>query len=119
MKIFVCLKQVPDTETRLQLKPDKSGVEESGIKWIMNPYDEFAVEAALKLKEAKGAGSVTAVSVGPKSRVSEALRTANVDSRVVPRGSGGLVRPSRRRTCRYAGRRERQSSPGGPRRCGS
>jgi electron transfer flavoprotein beta subunit len=76
MKIFVCLKQVPDTETRIQVKADRSGIEETGIKWIMNPYDEFAVEEALKLKEAKGAGTVTVVSVGPKARVAEALRTA-------------------------------------------
>lgn len=76
MKIFVCLKQVPDTESRLQIKADKSGIEETGVKWIMNPYDEFAVEEALKLKESKGAGSVTVISVGPKARVTEALRTA-------------------------------------------
>ena len=76
MKIFVCLKQVPDTETRIQIKADKSGIEENGVKWVMNPYDEYAVEEALKIKEAKGAGSVTVVSVGPKSRVVECLRTA-------------------------------------------
>lgn len=76
MKIFVCLKQVPDTETRIQVKADRSGIEETGVKWIMNPYDEYAVEEALKLKEAKGAGQVTVISVGPKSRVTEALRTA-------------------------------------------
>lgn len=76
MKIFVCLKQVPDTETRIQVKGDKSGIEEAGIKWVMNPYDEFAVEEALKVKDAKGGGSVTVISVGPKARVSEALRTA-------------------------------------------
>lgn len=76
MKIFVCLKQVPDTETRIQLKSDRSGIEEAGVKWVMNPYDEFAVEEALKLKEAKGAGTVTVVTVGPKTRVTEALRTA-------------------------------------------
>lgn len=76
MKIFVCIKQVPDTESRLQVKADKSGIEEAGVKWVMNPYDEYAVEEALKLKEAKGAGSVTVISVGPKARVTEALRTA-------------------------------------------
>jgi electron transfer flavoprotein beta subunit len=76
MKIFVCLKQVPDTESRIQLKADKSGIEEAGIKWVMNPYDEYAVEEALKLKESKGAGRVTVISVGPKGRVSEVLRTA-------------------------------------------
>lgn len=76
MRIFVCLKQVPDTETRIQVKSDRSGIEESGIKWVMNPYDEYAVEEALKIKDAKGAGQVTVVSVGPKARVSETLRTA-------------------------------------------
>src|SRR5271170_6995366 len=76
MKIFVCVKQVPDTETKIQLKADKSGIEEAGIKWVMNPYDEYAVEEALKLKEAKGSGQVTAVSVGPKGRVNDVLRTA-------------------------------------------
>lgn len=76
MKIFVCIKQVPDTETRIQLKADRSGIEEAGIKWMMNPYDEFAVEEALKLKEAKGTGTVTVVTIGPKGRVTEALRTA-------------------------------------------
>ncbi|MGE4131397.1 MAG: electron transfer flavoprotein beta subunit/FixA family protein [Bdellovibrionales bacterium] len=76
MKIIVCVKQVPDTETRIQLKADKTGIEESGIKWVMNPYDEFAVEAALKLKESKGSGSVTVMTVGPKTRAVEVLRTA-------------------------------------------
>lgn len=93
MKIFVCIKQVPDTESRIQLKADKSGIEETGIKWIMNPYDEIAVEEALKLKEAKGAGQVTVVSVGPKTRVSDALRTAmamGADDAIVIDTSEGL-----------------------------
>lgn len=74
MNIFVCIKQVPDTETRLKVTADASGIDTNGIKWIMNPYDEFAVEEALKLKEAKGA-TVTVFSLGPK-RVIDALRTA-------------------------------------------
>ena len=76
MKIFVCVKQVPDTETKIQLKSDRSGIEESGIKWVLNPYDEFAIEEALKVKEANAGATVTAVSVGPKTRVVDALRTA-------------------------------------------
>lgn len=75
MKIFVCIKQVPDTETKIQLKADKSGIEESGIKWVMNPYDEFAVEEALKLK-ATTSDTVVVVSAGPKGRVVDTLRTA-------------------------------------------
>jgi len=76
MRIFVCLKQVPDTETRIQIKADRSGIEETGVKWVMNPYDEYAVEEALKMRDAKGGGQVTVMSVGPKARVTDALRTA-------------------------------------------
>ena len=76
MKIFVCIKQVPDTETKIKLKPDASGIDSTGVKWVMNPYDEYAVEEALKAKEAGKATSVTAISVGPKARVVDALRTA-------------------------------------------
>src|SRR3989344_5512057 len=76
MRIFVCLKQVPDTETRIQIKADHSGIEETGVKWVMNPYDEYAVEEALKIRDASGGGQVTVMSVGPKGRIADALRTA-------------------------------------------
>ena len=74
MKIIACIKQVPDTEASIKVKPDGSGIEEGGIKWIMNPYDEFGLEEALKLKEMNG-GEVTVVSLGP-ARVMETIRTA-------------------------------------------
>ncbi len=51
MKIFVCLKQVPDTETKIKILPDQAGLDPAGIKWVLNPYDEFAVEEALRFKE--------------------------------------------------------------------
>lgn len=74
MEIVVCIKQVPDTETRIKLKADGSGIETEGIKWIISPYDEFAVEEGLRIKEKLG-GTVTIVSLGPK-RAIEAIRTA-------------------------------------------
>lgn len=74
MNIIACVKQVPDTETLIKVKPDGSGIDEAGIKWVMNPYDEFGVEEALKLKEKLG-GDVTIVSVGP-ARALETVRTA-------------------------------------------
>lgn len=74
MKIGVLLKQVPDTETRIKLKPDGSGIDESDIKWVVNPYDEFAVEEALKLRE-KLTGEVVVISAGT-ARAAEAMRTA-------------------------------------------
>lgn len=74
MNIIACVKQVPDTEALIKVKADGSGIEEGGIKWVMNPYDEYAVEEALKLKEKHG-GEVTIVSVGP-ARAMETIRTA-------------------------------------------
>jgi electron transfer flavoprotein beta subunit len=74
VKIGVLLKQVPDTETKIRIKPDASGVEEGDIKWIISPYDEFAVEAALQLKTKVG-GEVVIFSLGPK-RCLDSARTA-------------------------------------------
>jgi electron transfer flavoprotein beta subunit len=73
MKIVVCVKQVPDTETRVRIAPDGKGIVETDVNWIVSPYDEFAIEEALRLKEAKG-GEVVLVSAGP-DRVQTALRS--------------------------------------------
>lgn len=75
MNIFVLIKQVPDTETKIRLTANVSGIETNNIKWILNPYDEFAIEEALKIKESLKEGSVTVVTAGPDRSV-EALRTA-------------------------------------------
>ena len=72
MKIIVCVKQVPDTTTRIRVAPDGRGIVESDVSWIVAPYDEFAIEEALKIREAKG-GEVVLVSLGP-DRVQSALR---------------------------------------------
>jgi len=68
------LKQVPDTETQIKVAPDAKSIVTDDIKWVMNPYDEFGVEEALRIKEKRG-GEVTVVSLGPK-RATEAIRTA-------------------------------------------
>lgn len=74
MNIYVCIKQVPDTETRI--KVNSGALDLSAAKWIINPYDEYAIEEAVKTQEAQGQGKVVAFSVGPKARVTTALRTA-------------------------------------------
>jgi electron transfer flavoprotein beta subunit len=74
VNIAVCVKQVPDTETKIRINPDKKGIEESEINFILNPYDEFAVEEGLKVKESEG-GEVTIISLGP-DRVTSAIRGA-------------------------------------------
>lgn len=76
MKIFVCLKQVPDTETKIKILPDQSGIDPTGVKWVVNPYDEHAIEEALKFKEKNPTTQIYALTVGPKTRVIESLRTA-------------------------------------------
>jgi electron transfer flavoprotein beta subunit len=68
------MKQVPDTETKIQINPEGTGIVTDGSKYVMNPYDEFAVEEALKIKEKFG-GTVTIVTMGPQ-RATEAIRTA-------------------------------------------
>ncbi len=74
MDIIVCVKQVPDTETQIKINPAGTGIMTDDIKWVMNPYDEFGVEEALRIKEKFG-GSVTVVSVGTK-KATETIRTA-------------------------------------------
>ncbi len=75
MKIAVLVKQTPDTETKIKPTADGNSIETDGIKYILSPYDEFAVEEAIKSKEKVGDGEVTVISVGPE-RATEALRTA-------------------------------------------
>ncbi|MBN1932852.1 MAG: electron transfer flavoprotein subunit beta/FixA family protein [Desulfobacterales bacterium] len=74
MEIVVLLKQVPATESFVGIADDKVSVKTDDVKWVINPYDEFAVEEALRIKEAHG-GSVTIVSVG-RDKTAEAVRTA-------------------------------------------
>jgi electron transfer flavoprotein beta subunit len=72
--ILVLLKQVPDTESIIMIDDDGKSIKTADLKWIINPYDEFAVEEALRIREAQG-GKVTIVSVGTEKAV-EAIRTA-------------------------------------------
>lgn len=72
MKIVVFISQTQDTEAKIEVGSDGNSINTEGMKWIMNPYDEFAVEEAMQTKEKHG-GEVILVTVGP-SRAIEALR---------------------------------------------
>jgi len=74
VNIAVCIKQVPDTEARIRIAEDGKSISKEDIKWIVNPYDEFAVEEALKLTEKFG-GEVTVISLGPPG-VEKSIREA-------------------------------------------
>lgn len=75
MNIVVCVKHVPDTEAAVKPLPDGSGVATDGLNYVLNPYDEFAVEEAIRIKEAGGDSTVTIVTVGPEN-ATKSLRTA-------------------------------------------
>jgi electron transfer flavoprotein beta subunit len=75
VRIAVCLKRVPDTTTRIVIGPDGKSIDENGVKFVPNPFDEYAVEEALKLREAAGAGETVVYSLGSDA-AQETIRTA-------------------------------------------
>ncbi len=72
MNIVVCVKQVPDTETKIRVKDGR--VDHSETKYVVNPYDEYAIEEGLRIKERTGEGTITLVSMGPE-RAKDALKS--------------------------------------------
>jgi electron transfer flavoprotein beta subunit len=75
MKILVPVKRVVDYNVKIRVKPDGSGVDIANVKMSMNPFDEIAVEEAIRIKEAGHAEEIVAVSIGP-AKAQETLRTA-------------------------------------------
>lgn len=75
MRIAVCLKRVPDTTTKIVIAPDGKSIDETGVKFVPNPYDEYALEEALKLREAVGAGETVVYCLGGDT-AQETIRTA-------------------------------------------
>lgn len=85
MKIVVCVSHVPDTATRIKVGSDGKSIDPAGVTFIINPYDEYAVEEALKTKEKLGSGEVVVVTVG-SDHSKETIRKAlamGVDSGVL------------------------------------
>ncbi len=136
MKIVVCVKQVPDTETRVKIAASGNAISEADVaNWIVSPYDEFAIEEALQIKEAKG-GEVVLVTRGSRARPGRAADRPRDGRRLgAPREGRGArrhrharhraragggdqdARPVRPRAVRAAGRRRRQQpDPGHARR---
>ncbi|MFZ0887030.1 MAG: electron transfer flavoprotein subunit beta/FixA family protein [Candidatus Binataceae bacterium] len=74
MKILVPIKRVPDPATVIRVLPDGSGIATDNIKWVINPFDEIALEEALRIKEKQGGGEVVLAAVG-QSAWQEQLRT--------------------------------------------
>ncbi len=77
MKILVVVKQVPDSTTAIKVKPDGSDIERAGVKMVMNPFDEFAIELAVQLREhGTPVTQITALTVGPAGAAAAALQPA-------------------------------------------
>lgn len=98
MKLAVCINHVPDTETKVKIGPDGKSIDKTGVNFVLNPYDEFAIEECLRLKEKNG-GEVVAVSLGSDAH-KDTLRKAlamGVDKAVLlkdeaPRDSFSVAR---------------------------
>ncbi|MGQ9707428.1 MAG: electron transfer flavoprotein subunit beta/FixA family protein [bacterium] len=75
MNIICCIKQVPSTETKIRINSATGLVDTSEVEWVINPYDEYALEMGLRIKESLGKGRITAITLGPE-RTKMALRTA-------------------------------------------
>ena len=75
MNIAVCVKQVPATDARIKPNAQKNDVDREGLSYVMNPYDEFGVEEALKIKEQVKGGTVTVITIAPEKGI-EVLRAA-------------------------------------------
>jgi electron transfer flavoprotein beta subunit len=75
MKIAVCIKRVPDTEARIKVAAGGRAIDETGVKFVLNPYDEYAVEEGLQRREAAGGGELVVVSLGSDT-AQETIRTA-------------------------------------------
>ena len=74
MKILVTAKRVPDPESTIKVNPEGTGIVDAGIKWVVNPFDEIAIEEALRIKEAQGDVEVVVASIGTADS-QEQLRT--------------------------------------------
>src|SRR5919199_457581 len=95
MKILVPVKRVVDYNVKVRVKADGSGVELANVKMSMNPFDEIAVEEALRLREAKKATEVVVVSIGPQ-QASETIRTAlamGADRGILVKVDGAALEP--------------------------
>jgi electron transfer flavoprotein beta subunit len=90
LKIAVCLKRVPDTTAKIVIGPDRKSIDEAGIKFVPNPYDEYALEEALALKEKAGTGETVVYSLGAAA-AAETLRAAlamGIDRAVLLQSTG-------------------------------
>ncbi|MBF6568020.1 MAG: electron transfer flavoprotein subunit beta/FixA family protein [Candidatus Binataceae bacterium] len=92
MKILVPVKRVPDPATTIRVLPDGSGIATDNIKWVINPFDEIAIEEALRIKEKQGSGEVVLCSIGQQSW-QEQLRTGlamGADRAILVKSDGAL-----------------------------
>jgi electron transfer flavoprotein beta subunit len=95
VKLAVCIKRTPDTETRIKIAGDGKRIDEAGVKFVLSTYDEYAVEEALQLKERAGSGEVVVVTVGTEAS-QETIRTAlamGADRGVLLKVDGASIDP--------------------------
>jgi electron transfer flavoprotein beta subunit len=91
VNVIVCIKRVPDTEARIRVAAGATSIDPAGVKFVVSPYDEFAIEAALRLKEAGGAAEVSLLTLD-EAPAAEQLRAGlamGADRAVLLKGQAG------------------------------
>ena len=93
LDIIVCVKRVPDTETRVRFSDGATVIEPEGVKYIMSPYDEIALEAAFRTTEARAGGQVTVITLGDEDsqQTLRAALAAGADAAVLLRVRGSVT----------------------------
>jgi electron transfer flavoprotein beta subunit len=92
LNVIVCVKRVPDTETRIKIGEGGKSIDDTGVKFILSPYDEYAVEAALRTTEGAGEGEVTLITFGGEAS-QETLRAGlamGADKALLLEGESGM-----------------------------
>src|SRR5205814_10018868 len=91
MNLAVCLKRVPDTTTKVKIGPGSKSIDTQGVEWAISPYDELAIELALRLKE-KAGGEVVGFSVDPDGNdiVLRKALAIGIDKGVMIKGGGNF-----------------------------
>ena len=119
MKLLVAVKRVIDYNVKPRVKADRTGVDLANVKMSMNPFDEIAVEEAIRLKEKGVATEIVAVSIGP-AKAQETLRTALAmgADRAILVQTDDEVEPLARRQDAGQDRRRGAAGPGHPRQAG-
>ncbi len=109
MKILVTVKRVPDPEPTIKVKPDGTGIVTDNVKWVVNPFDEIAIEEALRIKEKVGGAEVVLVEHRREGRRRSSSAPGSRWAPIAPSSSSATTSSSRSAVARVLAEARRQT----------